>query len=269
MWRQFAHSVELGSTADTASAARAASRLQKLISKSSQHLHPAKTQAFARWRNEHAATARAVRAALQGGPAQEAQLRTLADEARSQLWGLFQVRAYRSLALDPMPDAPVIDKCIAKRHSLPLQPFPFYPRAPVDEAGGGGQRGGGPYCGVGAPAASGSPLCVKFALLAPFLFIKLQMKRAVAYSEGVGLIAGLAHLPPVERPFAWLGSGPLRPSDAAGSLLERLQLPNGGGGDDDGRAAMQLQILKVCHTVIARPCNMLLKLSISTIAGLL
>lgn len=48
-------------------------------------------QAFARWRAEHAATARAVRAALQGGPSQEAQLRTLADEARSQLWGLFQV----------------------------------------------------------------------------------------------------------------------------------------------------------------------------------
>lgn len=31
----------------------------------------------------------------------------------------------------------------------------------------------------------------------------LQMKRAVVYSEGVGLIAGLAHLPPAERPFAW------------------------------------------------------------------
>lgn len=71
-----------------------------------------------------------------------------------------------------------------------------------------------------------------------------QMKRAVAYSEGVGLIAGLAHLPPVERPFAWLGSGPLRPSDAAGGLLDRLQR-GGGGGDDDGRSAMQLQILKV------------------------
>ena len=70
------------------------------------------------------------------------------------------------------------------------------------------------------------------------------MKRAVAYSEGVGLIAGLAHLPPVERPFAWLGSGPLRPSDAAGGLLDRLQR-GGGGGGDDGRAAMQLQILKV------------------------
>jgi hypothetical protein len=70
------------------------------------------------------------------------------------------------------------------------------------------------------------------------------MKRAVAYSEGVALIAGLAHLPPVERPFAWLGSGPLRPSDAAGGLLDRLQR-GGGGGDEDGRAAMQLQILKV------------------------
>ena len=77
--------------------------------------------------------------------------------------------------------------------------------------------------------------------LAPF---PPQMKRAVAYSEGVGLIAGLAHLPPVERPFAWLGSGPLRPSDAAGGLLERLQR-SGGGGEDAGRAAMQLQILKV------------------------
>ena len=65
------------------------------------------------------------------------------------------------------------------------------------------------------------------------------MKRAVVYSEGVGLIAGLAHLPPAERPFAWLGAGPLRPSDAAAGLL--VQLPPGGGP----RSGMQLQILKV------------------------
>ncbi len=65
------------------------------------------------------------------------------------------------------------------------------------------------------------------------------MKRAVVYSEGVGLIAGLAHLPPAERPFAWLGAGPLRPSEAAGGLLARL--PPGAGS----RPAMQLQILKV------------------------
>jgi hypothetical protein len=49
-------------------------------------------QAFARWRKEHAVTAHAVREALRGGPPQEAHLRTLADEARSQLWGFFQVR---------------------------------------------------------------------------------------------------------------------------------------------------------------------------------
>lgn len=36
-------------------------------------------------------TAHAVREALRGGPSREAQLRTLADEARSQLWGFFQV----------------------------------------------------------------------------------------------------------------------------------------------------------------------------------
>ncbi len=65
------------------------------------------------------------------------------------------------------------------------------------------------------------------------------MKRAVVYSEGVGLIAGLAHLPPAERPFAWLGSGPLRPSDAAGGLLAHL--PATGPGRN---AAVQLQILK-------------------------
>ena len=41
-------------------------------------------------------TAHAVREALQGGPSREAQLRTLADEARSQLWGFFQVSCTRS-----------------------------------------------------------------------------------------------------------------------------------------------------------------------------
>ncbi len=41
-------------------------------------------------------TAHAVREALRGGPSREAQLRTLADEARSQLWGFFQVGCKRS-----------------------------------------------------------------------------------------------------------------------------------------------------------------------------
>jgi hypothetical protein len=50
-----------------------------------------RAQAFARWRMEHTVTAHAVREALRGGPSREAQLRTLADEARSQLWGFFQV----------------------------------------------------------------------------------------------------------------------------------------------------------------------------------
>ena len=55
-----------------------------------------RAQAFARWRKEHTMTAHAVREALRGGPGREAQLRTLADEARSQLWGFFQVGCTRS-----------------------------------------------------------------------------------------------------------------------------------------------------------------------------
>ena len=55
-----------------------------------------RAQAFARWRKEHTMTAHAVREALRGGPGREAQLRTLADEARSQLWGFFQVGCKRS-----------------------------------------------------------------------------------------------------------------------------------------------------------------------------
>lgn len=48
-------------------------------------------QAFSRWREEHAATAAAVHTALAAFPVDEGSLRALVDEARSQLWGLFQV----------------------------------------------------------------------------------------------------------------------------------------------------------------------------------
>lgn len=49
-------------------------------------------QAFSRWREEHAATAAAVHSALAAPTLDQGSLRALVDEARSQLWGLFQVR---------------------------------------------------------------------------------------------------------------------------------------------------------------------------------
>lgn len=67
----------------------------------------------------------------------------------------------------------------------------------------------------------------------------VQLKRAVVYGAGVALIAGGAHLPPHERPFCWLATGPARPSDAAAGLLARLSL------QPSSPPATQLLILKV------------------------
>lgn len=170
-------------------------------------------QAFSRWREEHAATAAAVHSALAAPTLDQGSLRALVDEARSQLWGLFQARP-SPRRLRAATALSLRSTRLLSGHLLRVNPYVASARR-------------------------------KWRLYAAGR-VGAQLKRAVVYGPGAALVAGGAHLPPHERPFSWMATGPPRPSDAAGSLLARLSL------QPSSQSAKQLLILKV-HFLILLP----------------